>query len=49
LLNATEAQRNDFEWLGKGYGIHWPQVDEDLTVAGFLRGAMAPRGTIRKV
>lgn len=44
LLNATAAQRNDFMWLGNGYGIHWPQVDEDLTVAGFLRGDMAPGG-----
>ena len=44
LLNATAAQRNDFIWLGNGYGIHWPQVDEDLTIAGFLRGDMAPGG-----
>jgi hypothetical protein len=48
LLNATEAQRNDFEWLGEGYGIHWPQVDEDLTVGGFLRGAMAPGGSRKR-
>jgi len=44
LLRATEAERNDFQWLGNGYGIHWPQIDEDLTIAGFLRGDMAPGG-----
>lgn len=50
LLNATDAQRNDFAWIGNGYGIHWPQIDEDLTIAGFLRGDMAPGGqrTYRK-
>lgn len=44
LLNATDDQRNDFAWIGNGYGIHWPQIDEDLTIAGFLRGDMAPGG-----
>jgi hypothetical protein len=39
LLNATEEQRNNFELLGEGIGIHWPDVDEDLSVEGLLRGA----------
>ncbi|HVR11326.1 MAG TPA: DUF2442 domain-containing protein [Thermoanaerobaculia bacterium] len=42
LLQATEAQRNDWELLGDGVGIHWPAIDEDLSVAGLLRGAPAP-------
>ena len=37
LLNATPEQRNNFELLGDGNGIHWPDVDEDLSVAGLLR------------
>ena len=38
LLRATPAQRSDWELLGDGEGIHWPQVDEDLSVEGLLAG-----------
>jgi len=38
LLRATPAERQNFELLGEGVGIHWPDVDEDLSVAGLLRG-----------
>ncbi|MGH7336087.1 MAG: DUF2442 domain-containing protein [Myxococcota bacterium] len=38
LLRATPEQRRHFEILGGGAGIHWPEVDEDLSVAGLLRG-----------
>jgi hypothetical protein len=38
LLHATVDQRQNFELLGEGEGIHWPDVDEDLSVAGLLRG-----------
>ena len=38
LLRATPEQRQNFEFLGEGVGIHWPDVDEDLSVAGLLRG-----------
>jgi Protein of unknown function (DUF2442) len=37
LLHATEDQRRNFELLGDGEGIHWPEIDEDLSVAGLLR------------
>jgi uncharacterized protein DUF2442 len=43
LLNATPEQRSNFELLGDGEGIHWPDADEDLSVAGILRGVQAPR------
>jgi hypothetical protein len=39
LLAATPAQRARFEIIGEGQGIHWPEVDEDVSVAGILRGA----------
>ena len=39
LLRATPGQRANFEILGDGVGIHWPDVDEDLSVAGLLRGS----------
>jgi len=43
LLDATEAQRAKWEISGGGYGIHWPEIDEDLSTEGLLRGAPAPR------
>lgn len=39
LLRATPAQRANFELIGDGHGVHWPDIDEDLSVAGLLRGA----------
>jgi Protein of unknown function (DUF2442) len=42
LLNATPAQRLDWEVCGAGYGIHWESIDEDLSTSGMLRGAPAP-------
>lgn len=43
LLNATPVQRRNWEVAGGGFGIHWPDVDEDLSAEGLLRGAAAPR------
>jgi hypothetical protein len=43
LLHATPAQRTNWRIAGAGYGIHWPDVDEDLTAQGLLQGAPAPR------
>jgi Protein of unknown function (DUF2442) len=43
LLHATPAQRANWKIAGAGFGIHWPDVDEDLSVEGLLRGAPAPR------
>jgi uncharacterized protein DUF2442 len=43
LLKATPAQRNHWKLAGAGYGIHWPDIDEDLSTEGLLRGAPAPR------
>lgn len=43
LANATPAQRNNWELAGAGHGIHWPELDEDLSTEGLLRGARAPR------
>jgi hypothetical protein len=43
LLHATQAQRDNWKVAGGGYGIHWPDLDEDLSVEGLLRGAPAPR------
>jgi hypothetical protein len=48
LANATPAQRNHWEIAGGGYGIHWPEIDEDLSTEGLLRGAPAPVGPSAK-
>ncbi len=37
LLNATPAQRSHWRFIGRGEGIHWPDVDEDVSVASLLR------------
>lgn len=42
LLRATASQRANWEISGAGYGLHWPDIDEDLSTAGLLRGAPAP-------
>jgi hypothetical protein len=42
LLNATPEQLGNWKIAGAGYGIHWPQIDEDLSTQGLLRGAPAP-------
>ncbi len=43
LANATPEQRANWEKCGGGFGIHWPDVDEDLSTEGLLRGAPAAR------
>jgi len=45
LLAGTPAQRACWELAGAGYGIHWPELDEDLSTEGLLAGARALRGS----
>jgi hypothetical protein len=47
LLDATPAQRANWKPSGAGYGIHWPDVDEDLSTEGLLRGAPAAAQPVR--
>jgi hypothetical protein len=47
LVNASPTQRQNWRIAGGGYGIHWPDVDEDLSTEGLLRGAPAPRPTAK--
>ena len=42
LAQATSEQRNNWRLIGNGEGIHWPDVDEDLPVAGILLGLKPP-------
>jgi hypothetical protein len=43
LLHGSAEQRANWQIAGGGYGIHWPDLDEDLSTEGLLRGAPAPR------
>ena len=40
---ATPEQRSNYRLIGRGDGVHWPDVDEDLSANGFLNGTPAPR------
>jgi hypothetical protein len=43
LSHATPAQRENYEIIGDGEGVHWPDIDEDLSVEGMFRGVPALR------
>jgi hypothetical protein len=43
LLHGTPEQRANWRIAGGGFGLHWPDLDEDLSTQGLLRGAPAPR------
>jgi hypothetical protein len=47
LLSATPEQRRNWRISSAGFGIHWPDVDEDLSTEGLLRGAPAAPEPVR--
>jgi hypothetical protein len=51
LFEATPAQRANFEIIGDGQGVHWPEVDEDISAEGMLYGipARRPRPPVRHI
>ncbi len=42
LFGGTPKKRSNWKVCAAGYGIHWPDLDEDLSTEGLLRGAPAP-------
>lgn len=38
LLHSTQAERRNLRLIGAGEGVHWPELDEDISVDGLLRG-----------
>lgn len=38
LEEATQEQRKNWRFIGKGFGIHWEDIDEDISIAGILKG-----------
>ena len=43
LSEATPKQRANWEIIGDGHGVHWPDIDEDISAEGMLFGIPAPR------
>lgn len=43
LSDATPEQRAHYEIIGDGQGIHWPDIDEDISAEGMLYGVPAPK------
>jgi hypothetical protein len=41
LSNATPKQRSNYEMIGDGEGVHWPEIDEDISARGMLQGIPA--------
>ena len=48
LSDATPTQRANWQLIGDGHGVHWPEIDEDLSADGLLNGVPArrPRGRV---
>ena len=48
LIKTSDKVRNDFKISASGYGIHWTQIDEDLSVDALISKAIKPLGLIPK-
>lgn len=49
LASAKPKDLETWEWIGDGTGIHWPTLDEDLSVAGLMRGTPAAQAAPEKL
>lgn len=38
LFHGSQMERSNWEWIGDGEGIHWPDLDEDISVEGLILG-----------
>jgi len=47
LSDATPKQRANYRIIGDGHGVHWPDIDEDISAEGMLFGIPAPRPSNR--
>jgi hypothetical protein len=46
LSEATPKQRANYRIIGDGHGVHWPDIDEDISAEGMIYGIPAPRPQI---
>jgi hypothetical protein len=49
LVEATPEQRANYELIGDGHGVHWPDIDEDISAEGMLYGSPAPRPRPKRI
>ena len=49
LLKASDLERNSYNISPSGYGIHWPIIDEDLSIDGLLGIKHSPTKKIRRI
>jgi hypothetical protein len=49
LAEASPEQRANYELIGDGHGVHWPDIDEDISAEGMLYGIPAPRPKSQQV
>ncbi len=49
LAEATPKQRANYEIIGAVHGVHWPDIDEDISAEGMLYGIPAPRPTSQQL
>jgi Protein of unknown function (DUF2442) len=50
LVHATQKERNNWRLIGKGTGIHWPDLDEDISISNLLLGQRSgeSQGSLQK-
>lgn len=50
LATSTVAERNDWRFVGRGEGIHWPKLDEDISIENLLNGSRSgeSQGSFKK-
>ncbi|TLU58182.1 MAG: DUF2442 domain-containing protein [Chlorobium sp.] len=46
LMHATDSERENWRLIGSGYGIHWEELDEDISVEGLLLGKLSGESQI---
>ncbi len=44
LFHALPAERNNWRWIGRGIGIHWPELDEDISIEDLVLGRPSGEG-----
>jgi len=46
LLHGTTRERNHWRFIGRGEGIHWPDLDEDISIEGLVFGKQSAKASI---
>jgi hypothetical protein len=46
LYHGSVAERNNWQFIGRGAGIHWPDLDEDISIEGMIQGRPSTENTV---